>query len=147
MLKYWNRCLSVCLSIYLWLYSSLLGLGRLYSFLILHTVGRTPWTGDQPVARPLSIHSTTQTRNKCTQTSMPWVGFEPRTQLFERAKTLHALGRAATVNGTRITGVIYIKWRCNDLKWNDPSIDFLFKLATLFKLYLKGLRDNMHIKI
>jgi hypothetical protein len=30
-----------------WLYSPLLGLGHFFSFLILHTVGRTPWTGDQ----------------------------------------------------------------------------------------------------
>jgi hypothetical protein len=44
----------------LWLYSPLLGLGRFITFLILHTVGRTPWTGDQPIARPLPIHRTAQ---------------------------------------------------------------------------------------
>jgi hypothetical protein len=33
------------------------GLGRFSSFLILYIVCRTPWTGDQPVAR----HRTTQT--------------------------------------------------------------------------------------
>jgi hypothetical protein len=33
----------------------------LFSFLILYTVGRTPWTGDKPVARPLPIQRTTQT--------------------------------------------------------------------------------------
>jgi hypothetical protein len=27
------------------------------SFLILYTVGRTPWTGDQPVARSLPTHT------------------------------------------------------------------------------------------
>jgi hypothetical protein len=27
----------------------LLDLGRFFSFLMLYTVGRTPWTGDQPV--------------------------------------------------------------------------------------------------
>jgi hypothetical protein len=31
----------------------------LFGFLILHTVGRTPWTGDQPVASPLPINRTT----------------------------------------------------------------------------------------
>jgi hypothetical protein len=30
----------------------LLGLGRFFSFLILYTVGRTPWTGVQPIVRP-----------------------------------------------------------------------------------------------
>jgi hypothetical protein len=28
------------------------GPGRFSSCVALHTVGRTPWTGDQPVARP-----------------------------------------------------------------------------------------------
>jgi hypothetical protein len=28
---------------------------------------------------------------------MPWVGFEPMIPVFERAKTVHASGRAATV--------------------------------------------------
>jgi hypothetical protein len=47
-------------SILLRLYSPLLRLGRFFSFLYLHTVGRNPWTGDQPVARPLPKHRTTQ---------------------------------------------------------------------------------------
>jgi hypothetical protein len=34
----------------------LLDLGRFFNFLILYIVGRTPWTGDQPVARPLPTH-------------------------------------------------------------------------------------------
>jgi hypothetical protein len=32
----------------------MLDLGRLFSFLILYIVRRTPWMGDQPVANPLS---------------------------------------------------------------------------------------------
>jgi hypothetical protein len=32
---------------------------------------------------------------------MPWVGFEPTILAFERAKTVHGLDRAATVNGSR----------------------------------------------
>jgi hypothetical protein len=62
-----------------------------------YTICRTPWTGDQPVARPLPAHRTPQTQNKCTHTSMPWVGFESTIPVFERAKTVHALDRAATV--------------------------------------------------
>jgi hypothetical protein len=53
----------------------------------LYTVGSTPWTGDQPITRPLPTHRTTQTQNKRTQTSMPQVGFEPMIPVFERAKT------------------------------------------------------------
>jgi hypothetical protein len=37
-----------------------------FGFLILYTVGRTPWTGDQSVARPLPAHRTAQTQNKLT---------------------------------------------------------------------------------
>jgi hypothetical protein len=84
---------------YLWLYSPLLGLDRFFSFLILYTVGRTPLTGNQPVARPLPTHRTTQPQNKCRQTCMPRVGFEPTTSVFERAKRVYALDSAATVIG------------------------------------------------
>jgi hypothetical protein len=66
---------------------------------LFYVVGRTPWTSDQPVARPLPTHRTTQTQNKCTQTSMPWVGFEPTIPMSERAKTVYALDRTATVSG------------------------------------------------
>jgi hypothetical protein len=51
-------------------------------FLNPKRIGRTPWTGDHPVARPLP----TQTQNKRTQTSMPWVGFEPMIPAFERGQ-------------------------------------------------------------
>jgi hypothetical protein len=46
---------------FLWLYSQILGLGRLHETFRLisvttsRTVGRTPWTGDQLVARPLRV--------------------------------------------------------------------------------------------
>jgi hypothetical protein len=94
--------LSIYLSIYLWLYSPMLGLGRFFNFSIFYTVGMTPWTGNQPVARPLLTHRTTQTRNKRTQISMPQVGFEPTIAVFERGTTVHALDRAGSVNGEHI---------------------------------------------
>jgi hypothetical protein len=78
-------------SIYLWLYSPLLDLGRIFSFLIFYTVVRTPWTGDQSVVRPLRIHRTIQTQNKRTQTFMSQVVFELTIPVFEWAKTVHAL--------------------------------------------------------
>jgi hypothetical protein len=46
-------------------------------------------------------HRTTQTDNKCRQTSMLWVRFEPTIPVFESAKAVHALHRAATVIGSR----------------------------------------------
>jgi hypothetical protein len=53
---------------------------------------------DVPVTRPqpLPTHRT-QIQSKCTQTSMSLVGFEPTIRVFELAKTVHALDRAATV--------------------------------------------------
>jgi hypothetical protein len=77
-------------SICLWLYSPC-GPWTLFQFLNLYTVGTIPCTGDQPIARPLPTHRTSQTQNKCTQTSMPRVGFEPTIPVFERANTVHAL--------------------------------------------------------
>jgi hypothetical protein len=75
----------------------------LFNFLISYTVGRTPWKEDQPVARLLPAHRTTQTQNIRTQTSLPQVGFEPTIPVFERAKRVHAWEGAATVIGG-ITG-------------------------------------------
>jgi hypothetical protein len=83
-------------SIYLWLYSPC-GPWPLFQFLNLYTVGRTPWTGVEPVARPLPIQRTTQTQNKRTQTSMPRVGFKPTIPVFEGAKMIHTLDRTAVV--------------------------------------------------
>jgi hypothetical protein len=87
------------LTVYLWLYSIFFNLGSFFSFLILYRVGRTPWRGDQPVSRPLRAHRTTKRQNKCTQTSMPCVGFELTTKDFERAKTVHAPDLSAAVIG------------------------------------------------
>jgi hypothetical protein len=95
-MRYLSICLSIYLSVCLRLYSPLLGLGRFFSFLVFYTVGRTLWTGDHTVARPLPAHRTAETQNKNTQTSMPHAGFEPTIPVFQRAKTVHALDRAAT---------------------------------------------------
>jgi hypothetical protein len=70
-----------------------------FQFLKLYTVGRTPWTGDQPVTRPLLTHRTRQTQNKCTETFMLQVGFEPTIPASERAKRVHALDGRATAVG------------------------------------------------
>jgi hypothetical protein len=53
---------------------------------------------------PLSTHRTTQTQNKRTQTSMPWVGFEPTIPVFKRENTVHVLDRTSTLIGE---GVIF----------------------------------------
>jgi hypothetical protein len=87
---------------YLWHYSPC-GPWPLFQFLNLYTVGRAPWTGDQPVARSLPTHRTTQTQNTRKQTSMPRMGFQPTFPVFELAKTVSCLDRRATVIGFRPT--------------------------------------------
>jgi hypothetical protein len=55
----WNTLITILylgLSVYPWLCSSFVGPWSLFRFLNLYTVGRTPWTGYQPVARPLPTH-------------------------------------------------------------------------------------------
>jgi hypothetical protein len=66
--------------------------------------------GDQPVARPLPTHKTTQTQNERTQTFMPRMEFEPTIPAFERAKTVHASDRADTLiaKGTTIIVIIVV---------------------------------------
>jgi hypothetical protein len=64
------------LSIYLSIYLSValqpfVGAWPLFQFLDFYTVGRTPWTADQSVARPLPAHRTAQIQNKYTLTYMP----------------------------------------------------------------------------
>jgi hypothetical protein len=80
---------SIHPSIHPWLYSPFLDLGRFCSFLILCTVGRLLGRGSA------------RRKDKRTQTSMPWVGFEPTIPAFERAKTVNALGHVATVIGLK----------------------------------------------
>jgi hypothetical protein len=76
----------------------LLDLCRFFSFLILHTVGRTPCTGDQPVARPPPTHRTTETHNKIRDIH-PLSGTRTHNPAFKREETVHALDRAATMIG------------------------------------------------
>jgi hypothetical protein len=53
--------------------------------------------GDEPFASLLLTHRTTQTQNKCKQTSMPRVEFEPMTPIVEQVKTVYTLDCAVTV--------------------------------------------------
>jgi hypothetical protein len=109
----------------LWLYSPL-DLGRFLSFLILYTVGRTPWTGDEPVARPLPTYRTIKIQIKRTQITMPRVEFEPTIPVFERAKMVHALHSAATVIGIFILSIREKSLRFkNSVKYTAPVLTYV----------------------
>jgi hypothetical protein len=79
-----------------------------------HKYGRTPWTSDQLVARPLPKHRQHKHRiNTYThQTFMPCVGFEPTISASERVKTVHALDRSATVTGFQDTTLQNSSQKC-----------------------------------
>jgi hypothetical protein len=70
-----------------------------------YTVGRTPWTGDQIVAKPLPVNKHRKTRARAqthththTNTKHPSTDWDsnPRSRL---PKAVHALDRSATVTG------------------------------------------------
>jgi hypothetical protein len=90
---------------YLFIYGCtvLVDLGRFFSFLIytqsVGLLGRgiSPSQGNY-LHREQHKHRINAHRH----TPMPRVGFEPTILVFERAKTVHALARAATVTGTQI---------------------------------------------
>jgi hypothetical protein len=91
-----------------------------------YTVGKNPWTGDQPVARPLPTHRTAQTQSKLTPTFMPQVGFEPTIPVFQRAKTVHALDCGADFRQQETAAgvprgciVPSVSKRCSRDTWNS----------------------------
>jgi hypothetical protein len=84
----------------------------IFSFLTLYTVGRTPWTGDQSVGRPLPTHRTTQTQNKRTQNIHALSGFrthDPRFRMSEDSSCLRPHGHCDRL------GMVYLQWRLSIL--------------------------------
>jgi hypothetical protein len=53
--------------------------------------------------RKATTYKQDNTENKLTQTSLLQMGFEHTVPAFERAKTVHALNRSATVIGACIS--------------------------------------------
>jgi hypothetical protein len=83
-----------------------LGLCRLHetfrftSVTLSRTVGRTPWTRDQLVARPLPVHKHRKSRTTQTLNIHALSGIRTHGSASTRAKTVHALDRWATVTGS-----------------------------------------------
>jgi hypothetical protein len=117
-----QRAIHRSLFFLLWLYTPFLGLSRLFGFLTLYTVSRTPWTRDQPVARTLPTHKTEQTQNKRTQTSMP--------RVFELAKIVHALDSSTIVIDFFVILVTVIRANLETL--NEARTKFSFSWFCMF---------------
>jgi hypothetical protein len=80
--------------------------------------------------------------HRTTQTSMPWVRFEPTIAAFERAKTVHALNRAATVIAALTTSVhkiaftLHFSLHVHSLFLQDPiNITLTFKSLEVFRIF------------
>jgi hypothetical protein len=84
------------LLIHQWLYSPLLGPSRFSSF-VIYTQSVGLLEREIGPSQGRCLHAERYQQNKGTQTSMFRVGFETTIPVFERAKTVHALDRAATV--------------------------------------------------
>jgi hypothetical protein len=83
--------------------TALVGFGRFFSFLIYtQSVGLLGRGISQSQGHYLHAEYTH------IETSMTWAGFEPTIPVFELAKTVHALDRAATVIGASQSLVHYL---------------------------------------
>jgi hypothetical protein len=99
------------------------------------TDGRTPWTSDQPVARPLSKHRSTQTQNKQIHILNIHALCEIRTTIpvSELAKTVNALDRSATVTCSRINDCVHFQSRRNISTLKIAATCFSLTLVTTFQ--------------
>jgi hypothetical protein len=87
----------------------------LAAFQFLNPIQSVGLLGRGSARRRASTYRTTQTRNKRTQTSMPLMGFESTTTMFWRAKTVHALDRAATMIDTIRNRIVEVCHFRNDI--------------------------------
>jgi hypothetical protein len=78
--------------------TALVEIGRFFSFLI-HTPLRGLLGRGIRRSQGRYLHTERHKQSKRTQTSMPRVELEPTIPVFEKAKTVHALDRAAIVIG------------------------------------------------
>jgi hypothetical protein len=94
------------------LYSHLLAVGRVFGPLILYAVGRTYWTGDEPVARPV-------------QTVMPRVAFEPRTPASQQGKTVRGKQQPVLTDWT--AHVVMVNGGLKHVLKDDPGLTHVVK--------------------
>jgi hypothetical protein len=82
----------------LWLYNNL-DLSRFFSSLAFYTDGRTPWTGDQPVARPIPANNNTNTINAQNTDIHVLSGIRTHDPSVRAGEEVYALDRTATMIG------------------------------------------------
>jgi hypothetical protein len=91
------------------------GLGRLFSFSILYTVGRTLGWGISP-AQGLYLHAVTHKERINIETFVHWFGFECKFPMFDQAKTFHTLDLVTTVNSHLVYARVLLRSRISAQK-------------------------------
>jgi hypothetical protein len=136
----WGKDVSLTWTFFPLLFLPLWSIGLIFQFHDHFTDCRTPWTGDQLVARPLPKHRITQTQNKCIHTPNihAYVVFERTIPASERVETVHALDRSDTV--TNLHGFSNILSRIGYVTGLISSLcqecsDYLLSLNSAITLY------------
>jgi hypothetical protein len=111
MLKSYTVCLSICGS------TALCWTSAAFQFFNLFTQSVGLLGRGIKLSQGRYLHTGQHKQNKGTLTSMPRKGFEPTIPVFERAKTVHDLDRAATVIGKELHYVSqYFRFRKENKK-------------------------------
>jgi hypothetical protein len=118
---------------------------------------RTPWIGDLLVARPVPTHMTAQ--NKRTHTTVPRMGFEPKTPELERVKAFHVFEGDTTETGKRKCGSRKGTSLCSSLsstlrrrmgEWRHSSATFDRNIRWTGQLHAQAAlpsKKGLHVKI
>jgi hypothetical protein len=96
--------------------------------------GRTPWTRDRLIARPLHIQDSTTQKN--ADASTPRAGFKPMFPVFKLSKTVCTLDRAAIGTGLIKLMYKYISIPC------QPPRKLLMLLAFLHMLAMEKMHSR-----
>jgi hypothetical protein len=105
--------------------------------------GRPPWTGDQPVARPLPTHRTTQTEQTHTDIHAS-SGILTHDPSFRASEDSSCLRRAATLIATRWLQVVLIRAS----RWISLTVVSLSSaVVTLMKSFLQPVLSVLSVRM
>jgi hypothetical protein len=121
-----NLCLTSDLSCnyyyyYYYYYCSTALCWALAPFLVLYTVGRTPRTGHQSVARPISTHRTAKHRINTHNTDIHALSgirnHDPRVRASEESSCFRPLGHCDWPSNYINTQIVLVHYTCGGLFW------------------------------
>jgi hypothetical protein len=91
-----------------------------------YTVGRIPWPGNQPDARPLPAHRTAKTQNKRTQTSNASSGIRTHDPSVRASEDSSCLGPRGHCD-RRINGLVDITHSCTQRRGANSTDRSVYK--------------------